>query len=286
MPDRPMVVQFTHPGVEHRPAGPVMDWNRQPHRRKFLRATGQCLDGGSPRHGLVTLWGEWEPQSRVVETYPKGVAGGPRWLHEPWWELPRHRRLLQNTDPLVFGDHFLYSNCRQTAIPKLRALPMGSLVLFGSRLGGAFALDTVFVVGSDGQDFVRGDPHAVACPDWIQAVVFGPLRFSGERPTETFRLYRGASYLDDPSIPFSFVPCRPYTPGESAFARPALHLDPRWITPAFAQGARVRAGTHEEVREVWEQVVGQVRDADLALGVAFEPPPGTPPSSVREVDGP
>jgi hypothetical protein len=73
--------------------------------------------------------------------------------------------------------------------------------------------------------------------------------------------------------------------GQPARTRNALFGAARWITPTFAQGARVRPGTHEEVREVWEQVVGQVRDADLALGVAFEPPPGTPPSS-GEAGGP
>lgn len=97
--DRPYVVQFPHQGGEHRPRGEEMDWNRGPHHRKFLKATGTYLDAAGVQRGPVTLWGEWEPQSRVVESYPPGLRDGPRWLHEPWWEVPGHRRPLQNTDP-------------------------------------------------------------------------------------------------------------------------------------------------------------------------------------------
>jgi hypothetical protein len=62
-----------------------------------------------------------------------GPPGDPHWLHEPYWEVPRHRLHLQNTDPLVFGDRFLYSNCRQGRNRKLRELAPGSLVVFGSK---------------------------------------------------------------------------------------------------------------------------------------------------------
>ena len=136
--DSPYIVQFPHPGGEHHQHGLDMDWNRAEHRRKFLKTTGTYLDGAGIKRGPITFWGEWEPQSRVVESYPPGLPDGPRWLHEPWWEVPRHRRLLQNTDPLVFGDRFRYSNCRQTRNAALRRLPPGSLVLFGSALRGDF----------------------------------------------------------------------------------------------------------------------------------------------------
>lgn len=281
-----MVVQFTHPGREHKPAGAVMDWNRKPHLRKFLKGEAQYFDEGVLRRGPVTFWGEWEPQSTIIETYPRGLQEDPRWLHAPWWELPRHRRLLQNTDPLVFGDRFLYSNCRQRAIGKLRALPPGSLIFFGSGLGRSFVLDTVLVTEDAGEAFVRGDSNAVSVPAWVDAVLFGPLRWSADPPTETFRLYRGASALDHPSRPFSFVPCRPYVPGASRFSRPPIHLDSRWITPSLVRGARVRPGTHDEVRTAWAEVVDQVGDAGLALGVAFDPPPNGPPASAGEPDEP
>jgi len=117
-----MFVQFPHPGSEHEPGGTWMDWNRRDHARKFLKAGGRYVLDGAAAHGPVVFWGEWEPQSRVLETFPKPRPGYPRYLHEPYWMVPRHRTLLQNTDPLVFGKQFLYSNCRQARNQKLREL--------------------------------------------------------------------------------------------------------------------------------------------------------------------
>jgi hypothetical protein len=188
--------------------------------------------------------------------------------------VPRHRRLLQNTDPLVFGEHFLYSNCRQSRNAKLRALRPGSLILFGSRLGSEFVLDTVFVVGPEGQDYVQGQSEHVSCPDWVQAVVFEPFRRSQERPTETFRLYRGRTYDEAPDGPFSFVPCRPYEVGKAAFPRPAIRLDRQWIEPNLAMGARATPATDAQLRVLWDEVVHQVVVvAGLRLGVELAPPP-------------
>src|SRR4051812_6196352 len=111
--DTVMFVQFPHPGSEHKPTGPVTDWNRGDHARKFMLASGEHVSDGLLQQGPIVFWGEWEPQSRVVERYPARLAGGPRYLHDPYWQVPTHRALLKNTDPLVFADRFLYSNCRQ-----------------------------------------------------------------------------------------------------------------------------------------------------------------------------
>ena len=45
------VVQFPHPGPEHKPppAGD-MPWNTGSHRRKFLRAGGQWIDDRGAQH--------------------------------------------------------------------------------------------------------------------------------------------------------------------------------------------------------------------------------------------
>ena len=146
MTDQLTFVQFPHPGGEHRPTGLEMPWNTGLRARKFLKAHGRYLVEGEVRTGPFTFWGEWEAQSRIVETY-KNRPGWPRALHEPYWDVPADTRSLQNTDPLVFGDRFLYSNCRQRSNGKLRALAPGSLILFGSKVGGQFALDTMFVIG-------------------------------------------------------------------------------------------------------------------------------------------
>jgi hypothetical protein len=270
MLDELMFVQFPHPGVEHQPRGPLMEWNRHEHARKFLKATGRYLANGAVQSGPFALWGEWEPQSRVVETFPAEDAH-PGWLHEPLWQRPRHSRALQNTDPLVFGDHFLYSNCRQLRNSKLLRLAPGSIVLFGSKLRGGFVLDTVFVIGDKSELFTGPSAASLDYDDWVQAVVFEPL---GHVPRDkVFRLYQGRMYDEAPGGPFSFVPCRPYRPRSSAFARPVIDLDRRWIAPNLAMGAKAMAATEAELRAIWETIVGLVVDgAGLALGIELDSP--------------
>jgi hypothetical protein len=273
MSESVMFVQFPHPGAEHRPAGSWMEWNRREHARKFLKAHGTYIAEGEVQHGPFAFWGEWEPQSKVLETFPDRGRRYPRWLHEPYWQMPQHRRLLQNTDPLVFGDHFLYSNCRQGRNRKLRELAPGSLVVFGSKLLGEFAVDTVFVVGDGAEDFTQASAGEVRAEDWVRAVVFDPLRMSSKRATESFRLYRGRTHREAPSDPFSFVPCRPFGAGESPFPRPALRLPGR-IERNLAMGAKATAASTAEIRELWEEIIDQVVDkAGLALGVHLEAPP-------------
>ncbi|MDQ3689222.1 MAG: hypothetical protein M3406_04145 [Chloroflexota bacterium] len=268
-----MFVQFPHPGSEHRPTESWMDWNRRDHARKFLKTHGTYISDGELRTGPFTLWGEWEPQSRVVETLPKQGRRYPRWLHEPFWQVPQHRRLLQNTDPLVF-DHFLYSNCRQRRNRKLRELAPGSLIVFGSNLEGAFVLDTVFVVSDTAENFTGASAGDIRCADWVRAVVFEPLRMSPKSASEIFRLYRGRSYREARAGPFSFVPCHPHGVGEYAFPRPELRLPARWITPNLRQGAKATQASPADLLWLWDEIIDQVIEkAGLALGVHLAAPP-------------
>jgi hypothetical protein len=249
-----------------------MDWNRRDHARKFLKADASYISGGQLRTGPVVFWGEWEPQSRVIETFPKAY-GQPRWLHEPYWEVPAHRSLLQNTDPLVFGDRFLYSNCRQQSNRKLRELAAGSLIVFGSKVDGEFVVDTVFVVGGSSRLFTQESADEIDCDDWVRAVVFEPLSRSPKRVSEPFRLYSGRTYHEAPTGPFSFVPVRPYLEQKSAFARPTLRLPRRRITPNLTQGAKATPASQAEIMELWDEILEQIAHAGLSLGVRLEPPP-------------
>lgn len=106
MPESLMFVQFPHPGPEHEPKGSWMEWNRRDHARRFLKASGKYVAAGEVCTGPFVFWGEWEPQSTVLEAFPNRPHAYPRLLQEPFWRVPRHRQLLQNTDPLVFGDRF------------------------------------------------------------------------------------------------------------------------------------------------------------------------------------
>ena len=268
-----MFVQFPHPGAEHRPKSSVMDWNRGDHARKFLLGVGTYVTAGTAHRGPMVFWGEWEPQSRVVDTYLPDVPGGPRWLHDPFLNVPRHRSLLRNTDPLVFGDHFLYSNCRQHSNGKLRQLAPGSLILFGSKVRSEFVLDTVFVVGNEPEAFTRGEAKKIECDSWIRSVVFDPLHESSGRGDELFRLYRSRQFDEAPDGPFSFVPCLPHEAAAQGFVRPVITLGSRWINPSLAMGAKATKGSMAEVADLWGEVVRQVSDAGLSLGVQLEVPP-------------
>lgn len=284
MPDQLMIVQFPHPGPEHQPAGSWMPWNRGEHARKFLCGPGQFIaNGRSVEAGEVCFWGEWEPQSTVERRFSSFLPGGPALLQRPYLQALYDSGFRQNTDPLVFGDRFLYSNCRQRN-HHLRELAPGSLILFGSTLHKRFVLDTVLVVHDKGTHYSPATLSGVACPEWVHTVVFEPLRLGHGEASESFRLYRGRRYDDAGEGPFSFVPCKAWGANGGAFARPAIELDANWLNPRLTQSAKATIATAEQVRRIWNAVVDQVTRAGLALGVAFEPPP-VKPGRVHEAQG-
>src|SRR4051794_36927207 len=208
--DTRYVVQFPHPGPERIPkpgtVGSQLSWNTGEHGRKFLLAPGAWTDGSTSGHGNLTFWGEWEAQSCVAAVLERG-PGLPRVLQLPYWNVPNDGAWRQNTDPLVFGDRFIWSNCRQHQNAKLRRVAPGSLVLFGSKVRGRFALDTAFVV-ADSASYRPIDGVADGGP--LDSLVFDPLSLNDGDAGKTFRLYRGATPDASLSGLFSFVPCMPY----------------------------------------------------------------------------
>jgi hypothetical protein len=281
MVDELMFVQFPHPGVEHKPRGRWMAWNRRDHARKYLKADGRYLSSGREHRGPVEFWGEWEAQSKVVEDLGGGPPGYPQWLHEPYWAVPRHTGLLQNTDPLVFGEQFLYSNCRQARNAKLRRLAPGSIVVFGSKLANEFVIDTVFVVDDSPEDYTPASIPIEQFDAWLHAVVFDPLIRSDDRDF-SFRLYRARKNDGTSDKPFSFVPCMPYQGSAQGFPRPAIRLPRRWIAPKLAMGAKATPATASELTGLWRQIVETVETAGLSLGVELEAPSAVGTSSRPE----
>ena len=284
MREQSMFVQFPHPGPEHKPSGREMPWSplidargrRVQHARKFLKVGGDYLVDGALRTGPLAFWGEWEPQSRVLRGFSNPDDGFPRWLHDPYWHRPDGVPPRQNTDPLVFGDHFLYSNCRQQQNRNLRKLAPGSVILFGSKKAGelTFVLDTVFVVGEGTDEFTVDSSEDIDCPDWVQEVVFRPLRSDPKPAAGSFSLYRSRTYQEDPVGPFSFVPCRPCKDElSSAFVRPMITLGEPWLKPSHWRGARCTVASESRLTGLWDEVVRQVEQAGLALGVRLPAPP-------------
>jgi len=180
----------------------------------------------------------------------------------------------QNTDPYVFGPVFLFSNCRQFTYrlrpTRLQQLPPGSVVVFGSHLGGQFVVDTVLVVASR-------TPYAIGRPDQPLGRVSAAFRVATLQPLaglERFRgrtaqLYRGVSFnASDPNRMFSFVPARL---DGARFSRPALPGSP-FITPAMTMGFKAIATSADQARVFWQDIIDRVRSHGLDLAIHLAEP--------------
>ncbi|HEX6237741.1 MAG TPA: hypothetical protein VFZ68_11135 [Acidimicrobiales bacterium] len=278
------IVQFPHPGGEHVPDSRVMPWNRGTHRRKFLTSPGEYVDadGGRHRDDLV-FWGEWEAQSRIVTRWDR-QPGLPTVLHEPCWSPPDYQPDHQNTDPWVFGDAFLYSNCKQILPSRgtptaLQSLAPGSMILFGSAVGADFVIDTLFVVAEvigRYQPVTAGAQLAVSGA--FEACTLRPLAaYDPTIASATFTLYRGAGVDTPHEDMFSFVPCRPRRDRDLRFRRPPVRL-PGVVNPRSKQapaGAKQQRPIGDVV-DAWREVVRQVRDSGLLLGTRFDTPTQQP----------
>lgn len=296
------VVQFPHPGGEHKVgADGWMPWNTGPHLRKFMRLDGvyRDEDGGDHTDSLIA-WGEWEGPSKLVARLSEGAHGGkgqpkgdPKNLVEPIF--PGHTQPVsgvQNTDPYIFGDRFLYSVCKQKSVKRLTRMAPGSLLLFGSQLEGNFVLDTVFVVGMGP---VKHSRHTWAqelrgeVSDVYEAATLEPVYADVKTNDEDqFSLYAGATIDRPVHGMFSFFPCRPFDDAESSgFQRPAIVLD-GVVNPASRQSPKATAADLDTIASMWQSVVSQVRAADLCLGLrAREPqqqdvPPGVWPGPLSQ----
>lgn len=204
----------------------------------------------------------------------------PRFVHEPILERPDSFRGLQNTDPYVFGDRFLYTGCQQhtnrgATETQLRRLTGGSVILFGScRDLSRFVVDTVFVVAGsidhsfrDHRDVLR---DVVADHYWT--VTLGPWYAEGG-DAMSFRLYIGATPDDPVEGMFSFVPCVPFEgTDDPRFPRPEIRLQGS-VTSHLRQGKKLtRLAEPHRAATLWTKVVEQVEGKDLALGTSIEPP--------------
>ena len=286
---RPSVVQFVHPGFEYtagKYVGPkslrygVMRWKegRSVHDRKFMWTQGSALDPETATNHEdvpLTLWGEWEGPSVYwrVDSPGKPLASI---VHSPFRPEEVPTSSVQNTDPMVFGDNFIYSNCRQHRHPKLRSLPPGSIILFG-RLADpttnpSFSLDTCFVV-----DEVRRLP---AIPFGTEEYGSDLLNDTALCPlfTEDLRGDLGVHFgrsREDGEL-FSFFPAQISEDKPSLFARPQLRPTGA-LTEVISPGTQGVNMTHDlsesERDAIWKEVVKQVAEQGCVLGHRANPPP-------------
>ena len=295
MADSRCFVQFPHPGGEHRPGpGGHAAWNtlRAAHARRFMQTRGEWIEAdGSTRRGDVWAWGEWEAQSQLLRRLGGPIAlGYPEYLWRPYYVIPdAGYGGLHNTDPFIFGERFLYSNCKQLSGRRIRSLARGSVVAFGSEKAGQWVLDTVLVV-ADFVDYTAAQAPSVLAgfvPEAFLDVTGGPLadndedaKCGPERDTRTgcgggtragaqdatLRLYRGATPKDPVHGMFSFFPAMPEG-GNRGFPRPSVNLPEFCFTQNLRQGHKLECDLDEEtLHHLWESLVAQVRDAGLVVG--------------------
>lgn len=281
MTDHLEFVQFPHPGREHRPdRSGYRGWTLKVHGRKYMASHGTWLDELDPdalRHrGEIEFWGEWEGPSRVVAELEQSEPGSPRFLYEPLWDYPPDHPEAQNTDPFVFGDRFLYSNCRQNTKHgpmKTQRLAVGSIIAFGSGGFHDFVLDTLFVVARarpitwESIDELEVDPVFRA----LTLELLGP---GPEGPS--FTLYEGATPNEPVGGMFSFFPCSQSDGGRSRFARPAVELSEK-INPTNWRAAKLTPIEDlEAAHDIWADLAKQVLASDLSLGTHAEMPDAVP----------
>ena len=272
MSNSPCFIQFPHPGSEHQPdPGGNKAWNNYSyqHARKFMQIQGRWTDTNNTQHSAdLWAWGEWEAQSDLLQELDRPDSWDlPRYLWLPYYtDQPEGYERLHNTDPFIFGDRFLYSNCKQAKRPNLKNLERGSVIAFGSKKKHGWVLDTVLVI-ADYADFLAADIHtslAGHVPDAFLRVTGGPL--AENDATETLRLYLGATPDNPVDEMFSFFPAT-LAGGDVGFERPSIELPAGCFTKTLAQGYKKTNNLPPEaLNELWQSIAEQVLDAGLLLG--------------------
>ena len=286
------LIQFPHPGFEY--ARKVLGQLREPqgrmawkpgnsiHNRKYLITNGDVIDGRNwalTKDVTVGLWGEWEGPSDWVCPEDRVAPYHPSVFHRPFQPaVDPGGRSRQNTDPLVFGNHFVYSNCKQNRRP-MQDLARGSVILFGRgmKVWGetCFVLDTCFVVDDFERTIVSPEILRPYGTDIVDDLVVGPLISEGAQGRSLW-IYRGIPQASG-SRPFSFFPAVDHKTKSGGFARPVIRgegaLEGR-ITDTLTMGMKPTAiADVDEATRVWEEVVAQVVRQGCLLGVRADRPP-------------
>jgi hypothetical protein len=284
-----VIVQLMHPGGEpgqcsKKTVGSIIPWNTNGHCRKFMVHNGEYVSSRTQKQPIkdsLIFWGEWEPPSIIKSIY--GIKSVPQCLLEPVFSGGMPKGAL-NTDPMIFGKRFYFTNCRQNNNKKnnptlLQQLTSGSLILFGSHSDGAFLLDTVFVVKEGHKIKKIGDAEKIIKQHGNESLYcanLGPL-FSGRCGSSFFSqytLYEGVTYDERSEYGgmFSFVPARV---GNSSpfnripFANSGILLG--CVSPKLKQNfRRTEFSNIKCVSNIFDLVVKEVVGQNCVLGIRFE----------------
>ncbi len=202
---------------------------------------------------------------------------------------------MQNTDPCVFGNSFVYFNCKQHKKKRnsskerigtgLSKLEKGSLILFGStkikaKNGPFFQLDTVFVVSDyicynmeNIDEAIKNIKSKGVSKDYIDAV-FKMAFPKSEKYSLELRFYFGATYKNQIEGMYSFSPSKIYQNESSGFERIKLrNSNIPFLTNNINSSPKLREKTLEEIKKIWKKVRQISRKQGYVEGVKFRFPP-------------
>lgn len=302
----PTVVQFIHYGdqyvINHQNlqqfynytnGNGVLYWNNGQHHRKFLRSSGDCIDKIEVDHPQEDLlfWGEWEPHSMfTILNNPPNQHNLPHHIHRPIYCMQKMGN--QNTDPLVFGDRFYYSNCQQK-FRIMKHLTPGSIILFGTQFGYSkknnantyFVVDTVFVVKeridykiTNKQVVFQNNPNLNISPILLDCA----LNRLGDGK---YVLYLGATKNEPEDGMFSYAPCKRVSDAnlQNGFERVKFYTGANhnqysnnFYLPdlqIITQNLGVLDLNIANVVDFYNRLKVKILDQDFCLGHRFDSPP-------------
>ena len=273
MADSRRFIQLSQPGSEATlDCGEAWHSTAHGHQRKFMQLDGRWIAEKGDEHGdELWAWGEWEAQSELLRDLDcSGDRGLPLHLWAPFYAVIDDCRELHNTDPFIFGERFLYSNCQQWGPRRngLRCLDRGSVIAFGSRVSREWVLDTVLVVANF-IDYEARDVRSMLAESTHEAfleVTGGPI----SHRDGVLRLYMGATPDARVDGMYSFFPAMP-AGGDTGFSRPCVNLPSEHFgkNVQYAKGQALGQSdlATEELRGLWESLVSQVHEAGLVTGM-------------------
>lgn len=280
-------IQFMHPGreitiVPHIEGGGCL------HGRKFVHACGSYLTADNNKQcGPIMFWCEYEQplefkplKERPDNTYPRYIQT----LRPAHYiqNVQGEESGCTNTDPYIFGEYMLYSNCRQRHYISLRKLGPGAIIVFGSRIGGSFCFDTVFVVSKVLCKFYIGynkKSHKIEelqnlkknnciSENFWQATI-EPLLHDDAAADCEYVLYKSATYQEgEHNKMYSFFPCKPLD--DKGFPRPKAK-DKRISHKMFTGIHFIHQGSGLAF-DFWKSLQQDVLESGLCLGVSVEEP--------------
>jgi hypothetical protein len=276
-----LTIQLNHPGAEknYKLGGGysyfegrlIREWNKdKSHYRKFIRQEGEYIKalGQQPSKDELLFWGEWESNSYFEPLN----RWNPNGIHQPFHSL--HIRHHQNTDPYIYGEHFLYSVCKQRG--RLTQLEKGSVVLFGSSFKNGFVLDTVFVVGSfESVHEVAANEAANYSKTYREATLeqLGDT-YIRPNPSSKLRLYKGLMYAENQEL-FSYTPCKPYNEETKTGFPRVIFPYQNFNVIQFSNnptGIKIISSNAEQTKEIWNYITQEVLKQGYYLGVKLNEP--------------